>query len=197
MLNLPIKPQSLLNVKDINWCGLPRRFMNPGELETLVALARSVDAETVVEIGVNEGRTARLMVENVATIKQYVGVDVLPGYVPACKVQSREVPTNPGHYAAGSPAFHLILRERGSLDLSPQDLPKCDFMFIDGDHGKVAVAYDTSLARHVVRPGGLIVWHDYHNLGTVDVRDVLHEFQSEGHRILNVERTWIAYEIAA
>jgi predicted O-methyltransferase YrrM len=168
--------------------------MNPNELETLVALARSIDAEDVVEIGVNEGRTARLMIENVVTIKKYVGVDVLPGYVPACAVQSREVPTDPGHYAAGLDKFSLVLRERGSLDLVRSDLPKCDMVFIDGDHGRAAVTHDTLLARQIVRHGGLIVWHDYHDLGTVDVRDVLHEMQREGHKILNVERTWVAYE---
>ncbi len=40
---------------------LTRRFMNPGELEVLVALIGSVKPETVIEIGVNEGRTAKAM----------------------------------------------------------------------------------------------------------------------------------------
>lgn len=197
MLILPIKPQSHLDVQKINWCGLPRRYMNPGELEVLVALARSVSAETIVEIGVNEGRTAMLLIENVPTVRRYVGVDVLPGYVPACAVQRQEVPSAPGHYAKSSGKFELVLRPEGSLDLNEYDLPKCDMMFIDGDHGRAAVAHDTALARKIVRPGGVVVWHDYHDLGTVDVRDVLHDMQHDGHKILSVERTWIAYETAA
>ena len=56
---LPIVPQSLLNVKPIDWAGLPRRFMNPGELEVLIALLRPLAPRHVIEFGVNVGRTAR------------------------------------------------------------------------------------------------------------------------------------------
>lgn len=195
MLTLPTER---LAIQAIDWCGLPRRFLNPNEMETLVALARSIGAESVLEIGVNEGRTARLMIENVSSIRSYYGVDVPPDskYLTACAVQRKERPTNPGHHAAHLSQFQLLLRERGSLDLEPEDLPTFDMVFIDGDHGRVAVTHDSALAYTKVRPGGLVVWHDYHDLGLVDVREVLHELRDDGHKIINVEGTWIAYEVA-
>jgi hypothetical protein len=46
-----------------------------------------------------------------------------------------------------------------------------------------------------VRPGGLVIWHDYHDQDTVEVRDVLHELSDKGHHIIHVEGTWLAYEV--
>lgn len=156
---------------------------------------RSVSPDTVIEFGCNEGRTARALIENVPTIRRYVGVDVPPGYAFAKPVQKNEIPVRPGHLAAHLEAFELIVRPRGSFDLTPHNLPAADAVFIDGDHGRQAVLHDTALARAVVRTGGLIVWHDYHDLGTVDVREVLDEFHAAGAPIRHAAGTWIAFEV--
>jgi hypothetical protein len=50
------------------------------------------------------------------------------------------------------------------------------------------------LARALVRPGGIIVWHDYHDLGNVDVKDVLDELHRAGDAIYHIENTWLAFE---
>lgn len=168
--------------------------MNKGELETLVALVRSVSPRHVVEIGVNVGRTAKAIMANVDGIERYTGIDVAPGYVPAKAVQRNEVPAHPGELVADDPRFQLVVRPRGSLDLAVADLAPCEAAFIDGDHGREAVMHDTALARALVRPGGVIVWHDYHDLGTVDVREVLDEMHQAGVPIRHVAQTWLAYE---
>lgn len=192
MLKLPVIPQSALDVRPIEWMGLPRRYLNPGEAEVLVALLRSVNARRVLEIGCNDGRTAKLMLANVPTIERYVGIDVPPGYQFACAVQKNEVPKNPGHYAEGHKAFELVLRERGSFDVTPGELGEFDAVFIDGDHSAAAVMHDTKLAQQVLRQDGLIIWHDYHDLGTVDVREVLHELVANGALLSQIANTWIA-----
>lgn len=192
MLKLPCITQATLNVQPIEWGDLPRRYLHPGELEVLVALVRSVSPKGVLEIGVNQGRTARALLDNVPGIEHYQGIDVPPGYQFACDVQKNEVPPQPGFHALNDPRFELILRPRGSLDLMPHELRECDVVFIDGDHGADAVRRDSLLASSLVREGGLIIWHDYHDLGTVDVRDVLHELQ-DTTPILHVQDTWIAY----
>lgn len=195
MLTLPAIAQSELEVAPIDWCGLPKRFLNPGEAEVLVALMRSVQARRVVEIGCHDGRTAKLMLHNVPTIDRYVGIDVPPGYEFGCAVQKLEVPKRPGHYALEEKAFELILRPRGSFEVHPLELGEVDVVFIDGDHSALAVRHDTELARRVLRAGGLIIWHDYHDLGTVDVRDQLHAFVASGEaRPVHVAGTWIAAE---
>jgi predicted O-methyltransferase YrrM len=171
--------------------------MNKGELETLIALVRSVHPNHVVEFGVNVGRTAKAILVNVAGVESYTGIDVAPGYVPAKAVQRNEVPAFPGALVEDDSRFQLVIRPRGSLDLTAADLAPCDAAFIDGDHGREAVMHDTALARALVRQGGIIVWHDYHDLGTVDVKDVLEDMNRAGDTIVHVEQTWLAYERVA
>jgi predicted O-methyltransferase YrrM len=168
--------------------------MNKGELETLVALVRSVCPHHVIEFGVNVGRTAKAIMANVDGIERYTGIDVAPGYVPAKAVQRNEIPAHPGELVAADPRFQLVVRPRGSLDLTAADLAPCDAAFIDGDHGREAVLHDSALARALVRPGGIIVWHDYHDLGTVDVKDTLDGMSQAGAAIMCVDRTWLAFE---
>jgi len=198
-MKLPLISQKEIGAKPIDWHGLTRRFMNPGELEALIALVRGVNPKGVLEIGVNGGRTAKAILDHVDGIECYQGIDVLPGYVPEKMVQRKEVPDNPGSVASHDKRFELILKKNGSLDLKPEDLKPCDAVFIDGDHGRKAVLNDTALAKALVRPGGIIIWHDYHGLTdrqgkcVVDVRDVLDEMHSKGEPILHVADTWLAF----
>ncbi len=193
-MSLPQIDKSTIDIQPFNWRGVTRRFMNPGELEVLLALAGSVQPLGVVEFGVNEGRTAKAILDAFPGIRTYQGIDVLPGYVTTKSVQRGEVPQRPGYLARRDKRFDLVLRANGSLDLGVGDLLACDVAFIDGDHGRVAVEHDTALARQIVRPGGIIIWHDYHDLGTVDVREVLDEFHAAGADIVHVADTWLAFE---
>ncbi|MCC6380470.1 MAG: class I SAM-dependent methyltransferase [Burkholderiales bacterium] len=194
MLTLPRIPQSQLGIKPFDWSGVPKRFLNPGELEVLIALVASVAPRGVLEFGVNVGRTARAILDSVPSIERYQGIDVPMGYVTSKAVQRQEVPERPGELAAADPRFELILRPSGSLDLTASDLALCDAVFIDGDHGRQAVVHDTALAHALVRRGGIIIWHDYHDLGTVDVREVLHELADGGASIAAIDGTWIAFQ---
>jgi predicted O-methyltransferase YrrM len=36
-----------------------------------------------------------------------------------------------------------------------------DFIFVDGEHSKNYLLNDSEIALSVVKPGGIIVWHDY------------------------------------
>ena len=193
---LPSVPQSSLDVQAIDWRGLPTAFMdvNEGELETLIALVRSVRPRHVIEFGINVGRTAKAIMANMAGIEHYTGIDVPLDYVPSLPVQRDNAVANPGEMVMSDPRFHLIIRPRGSLDLTAADLAPCDAAFIDGDHSREVVAHDTALARALVRPGGIIVWHDYHDLGTVDVKAVLDDMHQAGDVIYRVENTWLAFE---
>jgi predicted O-methyltransferase YrrM len=169
--------------------------MNPGELETLIALVRSVNAKGVLEFGINVGRTAQAILEYCPTVEAYEGVDVPTEYVPEKAVQRNEVPQVVGELVQHDPRVKLIVRPTGSHELTPSDLSPCDAVFIDGDHSRKGVMNDTALALEVVRPGGIVMWHDYHDLGTVDVREVLHEMQQlfPEMPLRHVPGTWIVY----
>lgn len=153
-----------------------------------------MDARRVAEFGCNNGRTAAAVLRNLPGIEQYVGVDVPAGYNFACGVQAREVPAKPGELALSDTRFELLLRPRGTFDLSPEDFPKCDAVFIDGDHSEAAVRNDYALARSIVRSGGIIVFHDDNGLDVVDVSRVLDDLHASGSDIQHVAGTWLAFE---
>ena len=148
----------------------------------------------MIEFGVNVGRTAKAIMDNVPGIERYTGIDVPLDYVPLLALQLDNAVPNPGEMVLDDPRFHLIVKPRGSLDLTVVDLEPCDVAFIDGDHGREAVLHDTMLARALVRPGGIIVHHDYHDLGNVDVKPVLDEMHEAGDAIYRVENSWLAFE---
>jgi SAM-dependent methyltransferase len=47
--------------------------------------------------------------------------------------------------------------------LPGQEAESFDLVFIDGSHDKASVTRDAELARRVLRPGGLLAFHDYHS----------------------------------
>jgi predicted O-methyltransferase YrrM len=193
-MQLTTVPQTELAVRPVNWDGLPHTYLNEGELEIIVALVRSAaQQDTVVEIGLAEGRTAKAILRELPDLRRYIGVDTDPGYRTKLASQWTERSDVPGYLALDDPRFDRWLLPHGSLDLVPEDFPPIDAMFIDGDHSSEVVRHDSDLARAVVRPGGVIIWHDAHN-DAVEVRRVLELDRHHGHDIRHVEGTWLAFE---
>ncbi len=186
-------PQVKIERTPIDWTSRSKRFLNPGELEVLITLVGSVTPRGVIEFGINTGRTAKAILDYVPSVIHYVGIDVPAGFVTEKLVQRGEVPQVPGEQVMHDPRVHLIVREGGSQSVQPEELPDVDAAFIDGDHSRCGVENDTALALKCVRSGGLIIWHDYHDLGTVDVREVLNDKFKHGWDLRHVEGTWIVY----
>lgn len=189
-----VSKNSLDYVQPVKLDDVPSRYMWPGELEVLCALMRSVKPKRVIEFGVNIGRTAKVLLREVPYIRQYVGVDVYPGYKTGCDIQRLEIPNHPGELVQDDARFSLLLRENGSLDLGPDDLRYADAVFIDGDHSRKVVLHDTVLATKILAPGGIIIWHDYHDSPVVEVKGVLEDLQDMGRKIIHVDGTWLAFE---
>lgn len=175
--------------------GLHTRFVNDGELNVLIHLIVGVRARNVLEIGANTGRTAKAILRNVPSVERYIGVDVPADYVTPKAVQRREVLPNPGALAMEDPRFRLLVCGRGSFDLTPDDLPKMDAVFVDGGHEEAAVRHDYALAKAITRPGGVIIFHDDHGRDVVDVSAVLDDLHDHGAEIVHVDGTWLAYEM--
>jgi len=188
----------ILFTKKYNTDGLSRRYFNPGELEMYLNLLDSKQPKTVIEFGVNEGRTPLAALRNIPSIEEYVGIDVLRGYETIKEVQRNEVPDNPGHFVKDDPRFKLILAEQGSFDLIPEDLPMADVIFIDADHSRKGVCNDYALAIRRLKPNGLIIFHDDNALPVVEVTETLDEF--ENHRrdvdphFIHVIGTWFCIQ---
>ena len=184
--------RSELNPRIVDWMGLHRDYLGAGEMEVIVALVSMVKAEVMIELGCRDGRTAAVILRNVASLRRYIGVDVPMTYSPVLAHQRSEMVEAPGRLAAHDPRFELLLRERGSMDLGLGDLPRANAVFIDGDHSERVVRYDSDLARVLIRPGGVVIWHDYHNAG-VDVSRVLDDLWDQGWPIEAVRGTWLAF----
>ena len=168
------------------------QYLSENDAVGLVALVTSVKPKVVIEIGCNVGRTAKMILDAVPSIERYVGIDVPQDHRPTLRCQYSEVPSNPGHYAAGDERFFLLVKEGGSQALGPQDLEPCDAVFIDGDHSEQAVTLDAYLARKLVRPGGIIVFHDYNN-PAVEVTRAIDKLKSQGWKMQQVSHTWLAF----
>lgn len=186
------RPSERIAPRQYDTKGLPTRFFNPGELEALLHLFESVEPRVVVEFGVHEGRNAVAALRNIASIERYVGVDVAVGYQTRMEVQRREVPALPGRLALDKERFELIVTPRGTFDLTHEHLPAACAVFIDADHSRAGVEHDTALARAIVRPGGILIWHDDNCLPVVEVTQTLNDMK--GHDIRHVEGTWLSYE---
>lgn len=181
-----------LSPRQYDTSDLPDRYFNPGELDVLLHLFEG--AEVIVEFGVNAGRNPAAALRNIPTLRRYVGVDVTCDYRTTLSVQRREVPQDPGVLARDDPRFELIVRPRGTFDLSSDDLPRADAVFIDADHSRVGVENDYALAKSIINPGGVIIFHDDNCRRDVEVTQTLNDFVEAGADIKHVSGTWIAFE---
>lgn len=163
-----------------------------GEHETaiLIDLIASVRPRVMLEFGTNQGITAKAILDALPELERYIGIDVPFAYTPRLTCQRSEVPLSAGTYAAKDPRFRLLLRE--STTLTADELEPVDAVFIDGDHSAMGVLHDSLLARELLRPRGIIVWHDYQN-PAVEVTSVIHHLAESDWRISHVPGTWLAY----
>jgi predicted O-methyltransferase YrrM len=184
---LPRIAQSLLRVVPVR--GPFSKYLGSQEVAILIALLRSVEPKVMIEIGCNRGITAKRVLENLPSLQRYIGIDVPPDHVPPLACQQDEIPDCPGSYAAEDDRFWLLIADKFSM---LDDLEPCDAVFIDGDHSKSAVTRDSFLARALVRPGGIIIWHDVGNTG-VEVTEVVEHLHHNGWPIQHVEGSWLAF----
>lgn len=188
------RPSEKIEPRSYDISGLPTEYFNPGELNVLLHLLESVSPSVVIEFGVNSGRTPAAVLRNLPSVQRYVGVDVEAGYRTIMPVQRNEIPAIPGFLAAHDSRFELLLMPRGGFDLVAEDLPPADAIFIDADHSRAGVLNDYGLAHKIVRPGGIIIFHDDNCLPVVEVTQTLNELCEGGAAIHHAAGTWIAYE---
>jgi len=117
-------------------------------------------------------------------------VDVEAGYRFEGEWQQHDRPAEPGRLVKDDPRFRLMLRGNGKAAELPQS---SDVVFIDGDHGPRNVLQDSLWAASVVRPGGMIIWHDYQNT-PAEVTGVLDRLHAEGRNLVHVTGTSLVFE---
>ncbi len=193
----------------------------PTDRQCLLSLCRTFRPRRVMEIGVRYGATAYLLLRECPWIEEYWGVDCGPEYKMGIPTQHGEHPDCVGHDGIDATQEHAVWREKdtacgkwvddprfvlkvlpnGSHDIDPETCGKFDVIFVDGDHSRPGVWFDSKLARQIVRrPGGVIAWHDYKRgnpdpgAGAAhDVVDFLN--RRERRKIHKIQGTCLAFKI--
>jgi predicted O-methyltransferase YrrM len=129
------------------------------ELATICGLVRNLRATRVLEIGTSDGGTTLSLAANLPEDGIVTTVD-LPadwkgnvtnhvGSVVGRRFRDRNCAN-----------IRQVFGDSTALDWSTFGGP-FDLIFVDGGHEYDVVCQDSVNARRQVRPGGLVVWHDY------------------------------------
>lgn len=138
------------------------------ELVTLVIIVRCLQPKRIVEIGTAEGRTALNLAINAPADAEVITLDLPPELTGGHRSHSgpnyqQMGIEEPGVLFRNHPTaskIKLVLADSTKFDWT-QYKRSVDFVFIDGAHDYESVRKDTENALRIVRPGGVIVWHDY------------------------------------
>jgi hypothetical protein len=161
-------------------------WLMPDEGKALADLARG---KRVLEIGSFCGRSTVCMAR---TAEHVTAVDYFDG-------RGTPKPQNT------RPIFDEIIKRHGVADkitaIHPDDLgakfdeygnlqhANFDFVFIDGAHNRDAVADDIAKVLNLLKPDGLIAFHDYQRPTDPGVTEAVDAFVLDGAEILSITNT--------
>lgn len=124
------------------------------EILPMLAFVAESQPRTVVEIGTQSGGTTFLLGALLPTVELVVGIDLF--VMNRARLHAFARPTLAVQLLNGNSASPTVIRRLESV-LGER---RIDLLFIDGDHAFAGVAADFRHYRHLVRPGGLIAFHD-------------------------------------
>lgn len=148
----------------LNYCdGLFSPIQIADELAQLVSDVKSLNPQTVVEIGTHRGGTLYLWTRLAQSAANLISID-LPGGRFGGGYSPFRIPIYK-RFARECQKVHLIRAdshadstvEKTKLLLAGKPI---DFLYIDGDHTYEGVKKDWELYSPLVRAGGLVVFHD-------------------------------------
>ena len=145
------------------------------ELLVLCTIERFLGAKNVLEIGTYDGNTTLNLAANLAPGGRVTTIDLPPNWdnqfvydVPNSRWNVTNL-HNIGIQYQRTPYEERIRQVYGdSARVDFESLtPPFDMVFVDGCHFRDYVRKDTENAFKYLRPGGVVVWHDYG-----DIKDV-------------------------
>lgn len=99
-----------------------------------------------------------------------------------------------GHYFKGTKFESKITQlwgDSAAFDFSPY-YGQMEVVFIDAAHAYDYVKSDTENALRMLKPGGVILWHNYHDIIDPDVTKCLYEYAKSGLPIKHLRNTVLA-----
>lgn len=141
-----------------DWLAFVRPILPPTQIESeitgLIALAAGHRVRRLLEIGTAQGGTTLLLARAIPTTTWLVTVDLQPRHRRTLRFLAGDGRTL--HSLGGSSRAPAV---RKQIDILAAGEP-LDLLFIDGDHSYEGARADYECYAHLVRPGGLIAWHD-------------------------------------
>ena len=133
------------------------------EIHWLFELVRAARPRAVLEIGLDEGGTLFLWTRAAALDARLVAIDTRPtgpfGLRSPFPLARRGFAHSQQRVDLVMPADSHDPETRAHVESLLEGRP-LDFLFIDGDHSREGVWADFELYSPLVRPGGLIAFHD-------------------------------------
>lgn len=174
------------------------------ELGILAAIAADCPDNTdLFEIGTFDGRTTINLALNSPSGCSVYSLDIPPDQGTKFKLAEGEFhmvdKPRPGAryekysrlYPAAVSRIHQLLGDSATFDYSPYR-NSCSLVFVDGSHAYEYAVSDTRAAMTLVRPGGMVLWHDYGIWA--GVTKALDEFEEqEDHGLRNIRGTSLVY----
>ncbi len=154
---------------------------NMAEIESLYESVCDINPERILEIGTAKGGTLYLWCQAAGPDATIVSVD-LPGGEYGGAYHPARIPFYRS-FARKDQGLHLLRADSHRSDTAEKvrklfDNKPVDFIFIDGDHTYEGVKADFHQYGPLVRPGGLIGFHDI--LFRADIPDIkAHRFWQE------------------
>ncbi len=174
-LRLPgITPWELLEFKDIVTLRLGENglfaAMEPNFL--VMQIAAMLRPQRIFEIGTSRGRTTGLLAMNTPETTRIFTLD-LPPDEPAPGLATdlhliELAKSELGSTFRNTPwqaRITQLLGNSATFDYSPYH-DSMDLVLVDGSHSYPFVLRDTLNAFRMIRPGGVILWHDYESMRT-------------------------------
>jgi hypothetical protein len=157
---------------------------NHTDMVYVCAIARAVGARRIFEIGTYRGQTT-CAIAQVCPEAEIFTLNLPP------EADARYAPFL-GWYIRHSPFQNRIRQlfcDSRLFDTGPYR-KSMDFVFVDGDHSYDAVKNDTAKALELLRPGGVVIWHDFAGKCPGVIR-FLEEF-SEKRPLFHIRKTCLA-----
>ena len=160
------------------------------DLEAYILAVLSRKASCMFEVGTCTGRTAYLWARNSATDAKVITLTLAPDQLDLYRAQAGDAEKategalrescHTQFIYSGTDVAHKVVQlfgDSAAFDETPY-LGQCDLVFVDGSHAYSYAKNDTEKALRMLKPGGIILWHDYNQLkgrATIGVTKYLDE----------------------
>ncbi len=170
--------------------------ITPTELMIIAAFVRQRQPAVCFEIGTFDGRTTENMAANQPDNGKCYTLDLPPqdadkAVLPLAAGDKTYIdkPVSGARISAQAKSGKIVqlYGDSGTFDFAPYH-GQVDLMFVDGAHSYEYVLSDTEAAWKMVKPGGLILWHDYDSRWWPGVTRALNRLQTQDPRFAAIRR---------